>query len=77
MLILGPHGMAEALEEQYHLAGIEEIGLDDRIAMLLEPEVQQRNQKGTLRCCGRRNCLSAPRFRMSIAARVAAYPEPR
>lgn len=48
MLQLGLPGMAEALEEQYHLAGVEELGFDDRIAMLLEREVQQRNQKSYL-----------------------------
>ena len=45
MLQLGLHGMAEAIEEQYHLPGVEELGFDDRLAMLLEREVQQRHQK--------------------------------
>ena len=29
MLQLGLHGMAEAIEEQYHLPGVEELGFDD------------------------------------------------
>ena len=45
MLQLGLPGMAEALEEQYHIAEIDDLGFDDRIAMLLEREAQQRNQK--------------------------------
>ena len=45
MLQLGLSGMAEALDEQHHLAGIEELGFDDRIAMLLEREVEHRDQK--------------------------------
>ena len=45
MLQLGLHGMAEAMEEQYHLPGVEELGFDDRLAMLLEREVQQRHEK--------------------------------
>ena len=71
MLQLGLHGMAEAIEEQYHLPGVEALGFDDRIAMLLEREVQQRNQKATARCCGRRNCASAPKSRMSIETVLA------
>ena len=50
MLQLGLHGMAEALEEQYHLAGIDDLGFDDRNAMLLEREAQRRNQKRHLEC---------------------------
>ena len=45
MLQLGLHGMAEAIEEQYHLPGVEELGFDDRLAMLLEREVQQASSK--------------------------------
>lgn len=48
MIQIGLHGMAEAYEEQYHIAGIEDLGFDDRFAMLLEREVEKRHQKSYL-----------------------------
>ena len=48
MLQLGLHGMAEAIEEQYHLPGIEDLDFHDRLAMLLDREFEQRNQKSYL-----------------------------
>ena len=45
MLQLGLSGMAEALEEQRDVADIEQLGFDDRLAMLLEREAQHRDHK--------------------------------
>ena len=45
MLQFGLSGMVEALDEQRQFAGIEELGFDDCIAMLLEREVEHRDQK--------------------------------
>lgn len=43
MLQLGLAGMAEAMEEQADLPGAEELGFDDRLALLLEREAEHRN----------------------------------
>ena len=48
MLQLGLTGMAEAMQEQMDLAGAEELGFDDRLAMLLERELGHRNQRSYL-----------------------------
>ena len=64
MLQLGFTGMAEALEEQADIANIDQLGFDDRLAMMLEREAEHRDQKSYLghlrqaayprRCPGRR-----------------------
>ena len=41
MLQLGLSGMAEALAEQRDVADIEQLGFDDRLAMLIEREAEQ------------------------------------
>ena len=48
MLQLGLSGMAEALEEQRDIADIDQLGFDDRLAMMLEREVDHRDQKSYL-----------------------------
>ena len=48
MLQLGLSGMAEAMEEQHDIADIEQLGFDDRLAMLLEYEAQHRDHKSYL-----------------------------
>ena len=48
MLQLGLNGMVEALEEQHDLAGVDDLGFDDRLAMLLERERQYRDHLGYL-----------------------------
>ncbi len=48
MLQLGLSGMAEAMEEQHDIADIEQLGFDDRLAMLLEREAQHRDHKSYL-----------------------------
>ena len=48
MLQLGLTGMAEALEEQRDIADIDQLGLDDRLAMMPEREVQHRDHKSYL-----------------------------
>ena len=42
MLGLGLTGMAEALAEQRDVADIEQLGFDDRLAMLIEREAEHR-----------------------------------
>ena len=48
MLQLGLSSMAEAMEEQHDIADIEQLGFDDRLAMLLEREAQHRDHKSYL-----------------------------
>ena len=48
MLQLGFTGMAEALEEQSDLADIEQLGFDDRLAMLIEREAEHREHRSYL-----------------------------
>ena len=48
MLQLGLSGMAEALEEQRDIADIEQLGFDDRLAMMIEREAEHRNHKSYL-----------------------------
>ena len=48
MLQLGLSGMAEAMEEQRDIADVEQLGFDDRLAMLLEREAQHRDHKSYL-----------------------------
>ena len=70
MLQLGLHGMAEAMEEQYHLPGVEELGFDD-------PPRDAAGARGSAASSKKLPCAvaagaiahSAPRSRMSIAAR--------
>ena len=45
MLILGLDGMAEAPEQQAAIAGIEELGFEDSLAMLLEHEATRRQER--------------------------------
>ena len=48
MLQLGLSGMVEALEEQRDIADVEQLGFDDRLAMMLEREAQHRDHKSYL-----------------------------
>lgn len=48
MLQLGLTGMAEAMEEQMDLPGSTDLDFDDRLAMLLEREINHRNQRSYL-----------------------------
>jgi len=48
MLQLGLPGMVEALEEQRDIADIDQLAFDDRLAMMLEREVQHRDHKSYL-----------------------------
>ena len=48
MLQLGLTGMAEALEEQRDIADIEQLGFDDRLAMLIEREAGHREHRSYL-----------------------------
>ena len=48
MLQLGLSGMAEAMEEQRDIADIDQLGFDDRLAMLLERECQHRDNRSYL-----------------------------
>lgn len=48
MLGLGLAGMAEALEEQRDIADIEQLGFDDRLAMLVEREAEHRDHRSYL-----------------------------
>ena len=48
MLQLGFTGMAEALEEQKDIPDIEQLGFDDRLAMMLEREAEHRDHKSYL-----------------------------
>ena len=48
MLQLGLTGMAEALEEQGDIADIDQLGFDDRLAMMLEREAEHRDQRSYL-----------------------------
>ena len=48
MLQLGLTGMAEALQEQRDIADIEQLGFDDRLAMLIEREAEHRDQRSYL-----------------------------
>ena len=45
---LGLSGMAEALEEQRDIADMDQLGFDDRLAMILEREAQHRDHKSYL-----------------------------
>ena len=48
MLQLGLTGMAEALEEQRDIADIEQLGFDDRLAMLIEREAEHPEHRSYL-----------------------------
>ena len=48
MLQLGLSGMAEALGEQRDVADIEQLGFDDRLAMLIEREAEHRDHRSYL-----------------------------
>ena len=48
MLQLGLHGMVEVLEEQRDIADIDQLGFDDRLAMMIEREAQYRDHKSYL-----------------------------
>ena len=48
MLGLGLTGMAEALAEQRDVADIEQLGFDDRLAMLIEREAEHRDHRSYL-----------------------------
>ena len=48
MLQLGLTGMAEALEEQKDIPDIEQLGFDDRLAMLIEREAERREHRSYL-----------------------------
>ena len=48
MLQLGLTGMAEAMEQQMDLPGSTDLDFDDRLAMLLEREINHRNQRSYL-----------------------------
>ena len=48
MLQLGLSGMAEALGEQRDVADIEQLGFDDRLAMLTEREAEHRDHRSYL-----------------------------
>ena len=62
-------GMAEALEEQHDIADVDQLGFDDRLALMIEREAEHRDHKsylGHLRQAQLRR--SAPTSRMSTAA---------
>ncbi len=48
MLQLGLTGMAEALEEQRDIADMDQLGFDDRLAMIIEREAEHRDHKSYL-----------------------------
>ena len=48
LLQLGLSGMAEALHEQHDIADIEQLGFDDRLAILIEREAGHRDHKSYL-----------------------------
>ena len=48
MFQLGLSGMAEALAEQRDVADIEQLGFDDRLAMLIEREAEHRDHRSYL-----------------------------
>ena len=48
LLQLKLSGMVEALEEQRDIPDIEQLSFDDRLAMLLEREIEHRDQKSYL-----------------------------
>ena len=48
LLQLGLSGMAEALEEQRDIADIDQLGFDDRLAMMIEREAEHRDHKSYL-----------------------------
>ena len=48
MLQLGLTGMAEALEEQRDIADVDQLGFDDRLAMMIEREAEHRDHKSYL-----------------------------
>ncbi len=48
MLQLGLLGMVEALEEQNDIADVDQLAFDDRLAFMLEREVQYRDHKSYL-----------------------------
>ena len=48
LLQLGLSGMAEALEEQRDIADVDQLGFDDRLAMMIEREAEHRNHKSYL-----------------------------
>ena len=48
MLQLGLTGMAEALEEQRDVADIDQLGFNDRLAMMIEREAGHRDHKSYL-----------------------------
>ena len=48
LLQLGLSGMAEALEEQRDMADVDQLGFDDRLAMMIEREAEHRDHKSYL-----------------------------
>ena len=43
LLQLGLSGMAEALEEQRDIADVDQLGFDDRLALMIEREAEHRD----------------------------------
>ena len=73
MLQLGISGMAAALEEQRDIADIEQLGFDDRLAMMLEREPQHPGETEHLEAFhGRRVRSCAPRGLRSAPPAVAS-----
>ena len=48
MLELGLQGMADAMDDLQRIPDADRLGFDDRLAMLLESELTQRNQRSDL-----------------------------
>ena len=48
LLQLGLSGMAEALEEQRDIADVDQLGFDDRLALMIEREAEHRDHKSYL-----------------------------
>ena len=48
LMQLGLSGMAEALEEQRDIADVDQLGFDDRLALMIEREAEHRDHKSYL-----------------------------
>ena len=47
LMQLGLSGMAEALEEQRDIADVDQLGFDDRLALMIEREAEHRDHKSS------------------------------
>jgi hypothetical protein len=73
---LGLNGMVHALEEQRRQSDSADLGFEDRLAMLVDREVLERDNKRLKAGCASPGCARWLPRRMLITAPIAVSTEP-